>query len=498
MRTILLGSDFNKNKDGVLKPIEINTAVTFDGEYIVEDFEDVFDLTDLVSFIQTKNFTKVYYIGEMGKEFGIVLEAKLNEINIAYEHLKVSTNSITIPFIEDSDDILIIRSAYDTTAIVDEEYCKNKIGFLNLIKDSSFGSQFVYIDNADNVVSNITSIPDNGVHPNFILKAVLPQYDEELYPKLFKVSNQTELDAVIAANVTRDYFLMEFNIDTNSLLEDHLVMYRTLNLLFPPNLESIKLGAYTKASQFKLPVNPTYNETTFEIDEEFKFSYIIGKKRFDGLPKLEDTDLVELADGTFKTALDLQIGDELKTIDIDTNGQIVSPVDEEANFNITFDALQSGSSYSTNVVLGKQYVSTYCVKTFLTFADGTDWEDMGSSSYLVLRNNEVRFVRIEDLEIGDEVILIDSSNNELNFVKKTVANKTRAKGFFDGWYISVSRTHYFLTKTGSDSNQSYVAIEHNIGCQSKGCPPYQPGWVNGCCPTSQCCKTQNLCQYYCA
>ena len=101
--------------------------------------------------------------------------------------------------------------------------------------------------------------------------------------------------------------------------------------------------------------------------------------------------------------------------------------------------------------------------------------------------------------VGDKIIMVDTTNGELQYELKEIASISTSKEFFNGWYITVSRTHYFLTKTGSDSNTSYATIEHNIACYSKQCPPYQPGYVNGCCPMAQCCKNSpvNICQYYC-
>ena len=47
MRTVLIGSDFMYDKDGNLKPIEINTAVGWDGAERVEEDIDCLDLTAL-------------------------------------------------------------------------------------------------------------------------------------------------------------------------------------------------------------------------------------------------------------------------------------------------------------------------------------------------------------------------------------------------------------------------------------------------------------------
>jgi hypothetical protein len=98
-----------------------------------------------------------------------------------------------------------------------------------------------------------------------------------------------------------------------------------------------------------------------------------------------------MADGTTKTAEELEIGDYVKTIDI-PNPFNVNNYDETANFGITFEELQSGTTYSSNKVINKQRVSNWCHVTKLNFTDGSDWLDTEGSKYLSLKNNQVRFV----------------------------------------------------------------------------------------------------------
>ena len=130
MRTVLIGSDFMYDKDGNLKPIEINTNAGIN-RLTEEQYDSLFDLTELANFISSNNFTKVTYIGGILK-FHDRLEPMCGNANVEYEFLETNGN-ITIPYVEDSDTHLIIRSAYDVTALVDETYCKDKVNFLNLL-----------------------------------------------------------------------------------------------------------------------------------------------------------------------------------------------------------------------------------------------------------------------------------------------------------------------------------------------------------------------------
>jgi glutathionylspermidine synthase len=166
MRTVLIGSDFMYDKNGDLKPIEINTSTGWSMTKVESD-DEIYDFTTLSQFIQENEFTKVTYIyNSANKAITNRLEELMESINVEFLLVRVNSQSITIPNIEDSDEHLIIRQAYDTTALVDDMYCRNKVNFLNLIKNEEYGFQFAYMNEEGQLVSNITSISDNGNQPN--------------------------------------------------------------------------------------------------------------------------------------------------------------------------------------------------------------------------------------------------------------------------------------------------------------------------------------------
>jgi hypothetical protein len=489
MRTVLLGTDFVYNKDGNLVPLEINTNTGWQTT-TVEDEADKLDLSSLTAFVNTRNFTKIVYIGSMTELEG-ELKTFSESLGLQFEVYSTNPTSLTVPYIEDDEQTLIIRSAYDATAIVDDTYCSNKVNFLNLIKNESFGSQFAYLDGQGALANNITTISNNGGHPNFILKAVEPAYDKEVYPKLYRVSTQEELDVVLQ-NVTSDYFLMEFHFNPSKLYEANgenlMQIYRSFNLLYPPTLESIPLASYTSLTGQRLSESNVYDAETFELESSFRYQYISTDENLI-LPKLLDTDKVELADGTFKTALDLETGDLLRTIDI-PNPNNVDLANETADFGIDYDTFVAETTYSVNRVISKVRVDRLVNYVRMDFTDGTFWEDTAGSSYLINENNNVRFAILPDREtpgdefssvisIGDKIILIDTTNNLLTFVEKEVASFTVTKTVFGGWTIAVEREHLFLTQT--TGNTSFAAIEHNVTCktssqvlcQTQGCPKGQ-------------------------
>ena len=466
MRALLLGTDLAYNSSGQIVPIEVNTNVGMDIN-LPEDPDQIFYLDTLRTFIIEHNFSGVTYIGALlalSDELSLLCE----DLSITYTFI-LKINGLTIPYVEESDDLLIIRSAYDTTAIVDEEYCKHKINFMKLIKDQTFGSNFAYKNDFDVLVNHITTIKDNGNHPNFILKSDLPTYDSLVYPKLYKVADQDELDVVLQ-NVIPGYFLMEYHYNPDKLWENHVQVFRSLNLMFPPDLETIPIGRYTKITARCIDELSTFDPETYELinDNVDRKKYISTTGNITQ-PKLLDTDLVELSDGTFKTALDLQVNDQLKTVQLpNTSGST------DINYTCSYDEFVSGSTYITNTVLNKWRIDKMTDYVTITFTDDTTWSDTASSSYLVVRDDIVRFVYLESfntgvtlnqLVVGDTIILIDTTDqNEVNSVLKVVSSIVITKQIFSGWEIDVDKTDLFLTKTTETGNVSYAALEHNAAC----------------------------------
>jgi hypothetical protein len=412
------------------------------------------------------------------KEIISRLETLLQSLNIEFVNLQVGSTAITIPSIEDSETHLIIRQSYDTTALVDDTYCRDKVNFLNLIKNEEYGSQFAYMDTDGSIVSNITTINDNGNQPNFILKAVEPNYDKNVYPKFYKVSTQEELN-VILENVNRDYFLMEFLYNSEKLHNNHIQVIRGLHILYPSSLQGIQIGMYTKIGDNTITESPLYNTETFELEPSERNSFLTSDVEI-LLPKLLDTDLVQMADGSFKTALELQEGDLLKTIDLPFNEYDVAELDSSEKISsASFADLETNVVYSTNMVTYKNKVSKKVDYVVMSFTDSTDWSDTKTSIYLIeeANTNTIKWVSLSDISAGDVVLLLDTANTEKpTFVRKEVVSVVKSSEIFEGWIITVQRAHLFLTKTDASSTTSFAAIEHNYSecfdptlCTQDGC-----------------------------
>ena len=223
MKAVLIGSDFILDDNGNVKLIETNTNTS-----IYDSMINQLDYSELIALIETNSITELIYIYSneqyhhdnsfvIGMDFN--LDKKLEEIatnlGITYDKYQVNNNSITVPYIEDTPIKLIIRQAYDGTALIDETYCANKANLQELIKNETYAIP-TSVDIADINVDTLVELTSK--EPNIVVKAIHPMYDGLIYPQLHTISTLTELEE-IKAGLTDDFFVQEFVNSEENLLE---------------------------------------------------------------------------------------------------------------------------------------------------------------------------------------------------------------------------------------------------------------------------------------
>ena len=486
MKAVIVGLDFVYDSVGNLKPIEMNTNIGY-SKTKIEDDNNVFDMIPFQNFVTTNGFQKITYIG-INLQIKEQIQNTCTNLSLEFENIPVGQTAITIPFVEDSATNLIVRTSFDSTAILDDTYCKNKVEYLNLIKSSEFGSGFAYLNNQNELINTITTVVDNGPHPNFILKSVHSTYDKSAYPKFYKVTTQSELEMILQ-NVTQDYFLMPYYFNESKVHLGKVTKLRKISMVFPPNLDSIHIGSYTDLASLNLNDDVTYSSDTFELNNLYREAYYTKDFQTGTRPKLLDDDYVIMADGSPKSGYDLQVGDIIKTIDV-PNNENVNVADELVNYHIDMDTFLSGVTYSTNKVIYKERINGTVEKAVIEFTDATDWYDTINSNYLVYENNEIKFKKIADFVAGDIVLLINITGGDtIQIVNKTVQSVNVIESTFTGWNITVERAHLFLTSAGNPLNSEvpyFVSIEHNSG-PGETCVG-TPYGGQGSCPKGYCCN----------
>jgi hypothetical protein len=328
MKSVILGNDFLRDSDGSFKFLETNTSCALPVKNIETYFnKDVFD-----AFLSTNGITKIDLINPVSPVvictdvdgFDASLTSSLRDYFLTYysETIAVqiwNADNNVIPTIEDEEDRLIIRVAYDTNALVDDTYCRDNYNFLKLMYDNDVDSivNTYFTDGGDLSVDSIgTTIVDNGNYPNFIIKKRFPSSDYTTYPKLIKVSTQEELQS-LKTNLTSNEILQQYVANTSDLLVNRFQTYRHLQFLYGGELTELDLfEPYTLSNQCEITNEIDYNDSNeVQVWERPKLLQKVTKQS-QGDIHGSTTNTIFLSDGSIGTVGDLNLLDGVKSINL--------------------------------------------------------------------------------------------------------------------------------------------------------------------------------------
>lgn len=480
MKGVLVGADLMYRKDGSLAPIEINTNTGFDETNRLESYEDVFKVEDLVDFCSSHNIEKLYLEGTVRR-----LAEFIEKVPHTFEIVKVSREKYEE--LEDTDNILAIRTFYSDEALVDA-FCRDKINFLKSLKGTDLECEYL-LKTENGLEGNIsrveTDYPENV--PNFILKYRYPNYSKREYPKLYRFNTLEELHT-FAESMEEDFFLMPYYFCENKLYNNERIqMIRNWSVFVAEDesLKAVEVGKYTKVCQ-KLELDKVELEEN-EISSTNRYMFLTTGFRTQELGEqalLEENDLVWMADGSWKKIQDVKVGDLVKALDVPySEDKDISK--HTGDYGKTLEEFQAESTFTENEVKYLVEVERFENKVILTFTDGTDWFDTPKSSYPVVgENGNIWFKNIDTLVEGDTILMLNIEDpDEVRIESKIVESKSVERKMVKGYGIGLDGSHLFITRTSEDA-QAYASIEHNAygtctwGSGISGCYG-QPGSPDG-------------------
>jgi hypothetical protein len=485
MKATIIGSDLLQKTDSV-KFLEINTNTT-----IYNDGASLLDYTALFEMLVVNNITEFHFIWTEGVaytplnaefKFKKILQEKCSENNITFTDYMVSAGSITVPYIEDTNNKFILRQSYDTTALVDDTYCADKFEFFNLMKDSQyvpktyFISDFLEINTLDSV--DYTNI----VNPNVLIKARYPSYDSILYPALYTLTNNTELNT-LKTELESNYLAQEFIFSEDNLVDGRYSIIRSIDIIYGQNLEVINMGGYTQSTI--IPLSFTSNEFvsgTNKLNQKSRYKYIT--KELGNFAKsdyhTDDDSVILNFNGTLSDINTIQIGDYIRSIDyVDFNDNHAAKFEEGKIRTFGWDStlvqdnstlIQTGSALQNMVSAS---VDTIYIR--MTLSDGRTWVDAPSATYYIEESGSIttRFEKVNNMYIGDKLVITDSTTNELTTVTITGLEMEHAQKTIYG--LDFEPSDLFLVDIGDGD----FSVMHN----SCWCPWTYCGYY---CHTSDC------------
>lgn len=359
MRAVLVGNDYLKDNNGNFKYLESNTSV-------LPSFtraEDYFNKGEFDQFLLDNNITEITIIDPIGPNFlkdGFDKQhdgtSAYQKISHMFTHIYGETHSVnfitqnkdgSIPLIEDADNKLILRIAYDNNALVDETYCRDNFEFLKLISDSNPNSlPNIFFNDGEGVsVDTIgTTIPDNGNHPNFIIKERYPTTNYINYPKVYKITTEGELNT-IKNGLTNNETLQEYICNTNDLLDGKLKTYRHLTILYGSDLSMLNVfDTFVHTNRLPLSNDVDYDDTTNELSiwERPKYLQKTGRETTGVIYTGSENDRIQKSDGSLTQLKDVRILDSLSTVELAGLGL---GENDHVHFESNIKDLNSGNVY---------------------------------------------------------------------------------------------------------------------------------------------------------
>jgi hypothetical protein len=281
-----------------------------------------------------------------------------------------------------------------------------------------------YFETAEINFNTIDSVDyGNSLHPNVLVKHRYPVYNQEELPALYSISNEEELNQLKAEILETDNNLMqEFVYDDANILNGRWNVIRSVDIIYGSELDTIHMGGYKNSSI--VPIDFFENEFVSgskKLNIKTKFKYInkpVGRETTIDYHTDDDSMILDYT-GSLKDIDTLQLGDYIKSIDFtDLNG--TSPSGDRNITVLGWDGtLQQTSASLTEVSSSLNAILSASVETIyirITLENGTTWSDAPSSTYYFEESGSVstRWDKVNKMMVGDKLVLIDPTTNELS------------------------------------------------------------------------------------
>jgi hypothetical protein len=511
MRAVIIGTDFMKDIDGSFKAIETNTNITLGVQFV-----NNFDSGSFETFIQDNNFTEIKLISNKANNLVVTdftMDYDLREyidaggtyqnisfkeylknycsssVNIVFEHIETEENSITIPHVEDGDNKLIIRLAYDTTALIDDTYAKDNWEFLKLMYDNDPNSiPKCYINDDELGIDNIGIVlRDNGNHPNYCVKKRITPSDNKVYPTLYKISTLEELES-LKSNLEVDEYIQEFIYNTEDLLDNRIKSYRSVDMIYGSNLDILNITTVERTSLLEIIESPDYtDENIVQNWDRVRYLPKFTNATSDFAVKLsaDAGTKVVLTDNTISTVDILNIGDSVKSINFDAID--INYTGSLNEINVDYTNLSTQFNVSSSVLNVKETFEYFGPLVTITTSEGNIFSDVSHAEIMIKSGSNVTFKRYETVNIDDEIVLLDNETNTI--VTKSVETISFKYEDITAYSLDFEALDLFLTLEETDNQSRYGLITHNYNydcatgyCNRSDCPWYYSAgvWAQFC------------------
>lgn len=471
MRGTIIGSDYLfSGSDAKILEINTNTGIYNKGVQHL-DIEPFFDFLesssiDTLEFIYNETIAPANGVAE--RRFNDLLQSASEARDITYVEHEVVANSITVPSVTDASNKFILRHAYDTSAIVDSTYCADKFEFITLMSGSSSIPK-TYISSSDFYYNSLDEVDTTHEGPNVIEKVRYPNYDNNLYPRLSKITSGSQLTDIKDNLDSSTTFAQEFIFHDDNYVHDKYSIVRSFDIIYGGDLDIINVGSYKMSTA--LP--KSHDQSMFRLQDDnitldsytrFKFlTKYIGKQTIKYHTDLESNLVTPNFETTNVASLQISSSIISPMFELISGSEHLGEPSDDYQHHFGSVALTSQSLvYHTSSVVSitSQSVDDLFVKA--TFTDGTAYIDSPSSEiYTVISGSTTttRFEFVNKLIEGDKIVFLNTGSDAIT--QKEIASLEIV--YQDNLHIyNVDTEPYEYFMVDSLQGDGNFAIAHNV------------------------------------
>ena len=495
MRAVITGTDYIKDIDGSFKAIETNTNVG-----LSVDVSRYIDMDSFSEFVSTNGFNEIVvihnntnlqlmisgielepksldYRSDMG--FVSLLKTFYSGSGVTITTQKLEETAVTIPDIEDSEDKLIIRLAFDTTALIDDLYARDNWEFLKLMNDTDSTSiPKTYINDTELGFDSIGNVlRDNGNQPNYCIKKRITPADNNVYPKLLKITSVEQLDS-IKAGLETDEYLQEFIYNPSDFLNNKIKIYRGVDMVYGGELDVINLWVVEHTNIMDVIDTPDYDDNNeIQIWDRNRYTTKFNSKTSDIAIKLsadEGTKILDTNDDIIFVE-NLNVGDLVKSVNVPG---MINGIDTAVTLNWVGDIedIISNSTVTQSQLISKTETDYFGLIIEFELENGSVFSDVPHAKIMVeteISGSTVSvFKPYNDLNVGNTILIWDNLTNTI--IKNDIVDIRYSYQKLKAYTINVDDFDLFLTLEESEGNR-YGLLTHNYNYD---CKTYNCGGIN--------------------
>ena len=479
MKAVIIGTDLLKDSNGNLRIVETNTNVDIHNKIVPDLDWDSFkqflidnSINELELITTTGNLIPTERDGRFSTNLADVsiknkMEEIITDLSGSFTFHQLAQNSMTVPYIEDASNKLIIRTSYDATAIVDEEYTKDKVNFHRIIQNKSYSPNVYYSSSVD---TNLNIDQLNSLHitigntPNYLVKTRYPNINIVEYPKFYKIDSMERLEE-LKTSLSETEYMEEYHTHADNIVNNKMGVIRSLDILYGNTLSCLHLGSYIMTSQ----VDKDSWETEYDSDglmlQSCRPFWMSKIPALTGTAYILDSDTKILnGDGNLQLPNQILENDTVKTILLPWVPLDDTLVDGVPNFQLGVNSgtfINDINTFTTGSTVVEEIIGVQkdSLMIKVTLENGLSYEDLPGSTMIIEEFDTLNttYALTNTFRINDSIVFYDYINNTLTKSKITNLEVVYVNRMI--YDINVEQSDVFLPVL--DETLGLAFIQHN-------------------------------------